>query len=92
VNEHGSPDTTLGPAERQLKLSSREREIVVLLGAGRSVNDIASDLGIARGTVKTHLRRAMHKVRAADRIELMNIVGSMTHEGEDDQRRQVPTR
>jgi DNA-binding NarL/FixJ family response regulator len=48
----------------------REREILILLRAGRSNREIASSLGIDDGTVKAHITRLMRKVGVSNRIAL----------------------
>jgi RNA polymerase sigma factor (sigma-70 family) len=52
-------------------LTEREREILVLVGEGLSNDDIADRLTISRHTVKTHVNRAMTKVAAHDRAQLV---------------------
>jgi RNA polymerase sigma factor (sigma-70 family) len=55
------------------ELTEREREILVLVGEGFSNNDIAERLAISRHTVKTHVNRAMTKLGAHDRAQLVVI-------------------
>ena len=50
--------------ERFDKLSSREREIMLHLVAGRLNKQIASDIGIAESTVKVHRTHLMRKMKA----------------------------
>lgn len=52
-------------------LTVREREIVVAIAGGRTHATIAEDEHISRYTVKTHINRAMMKVGAADRAQLV---------------------
>lgn len=47
---------------RPATLSRREVEILVLLGQGGSVQDIAEQLGISRQTVRVHVGNAMRKL------------------------------
>lgn len=54
-------------------LTEREREILVLVSEGLSNEDIADRLTISRHTVKTHVNRAMTKVAAHDRAQLVVI-------------------
>lgn len=51
-------------------LSPREREVAVLLAEGRSYKEIAAELGISLGTVKTHIARVYEKTGAGTKIEL----------------------
>ena len=52
-------------------LTDREREIVALVGGGLSNDDIAVRLSISPLTAKTHVSRAMVKVDARDRAQLV---------------------
>ena len=54
-------------------LTEREREILVLVAEGLSNDDIADRLAISRHTVKTHINRAMTKLGAHDRAQLVVI-------------------
>lgn len=54
-------------------LTEREREILMLVGQGLSNDDIADLLAISRYTVKTHVNRAMTKLSAHDRAQLVVI-------------------
>ncbi len=51
-------------------LSRREREILSLALEGRSNREIASELTLAEGTIKTHLHNIMRKCAVANRDEL----------------------
>ena len=52
-------------------LTEREREITVLVAAGESNDEIAARLVLSPATVKTHVNRAMVKVGARDRAQLV---------------------
>jgi DNA-binding NarL/FixJ family response regulator len=52
-------------------LTDREREIMVLVAAGRSNDEIATELFISPATAKTHVSRAMSKLGARDRAQLV---------------------
>lgn len=52
-------------------LTEREREIVALVGHGLSNDDIAVQLHLSPLTVKTHVNRAMTKLAARDRAQLV---------------------
>ncbi|MFD4600557.1 response regulator [Streptomyces sp. NPDC058464] len=54
-------------------LTDREREIVALVAEGLSNEAIADHLIISRQTVRTHVHRAMAKLRARDRAQLVVI-------------------
>ena len=57
------------PAERQVVLSPREREILQLIGSGLTNIEIGDKLGIGRETVKTMLYRACGKLGVRRRSE-----------------------
>ncbi len=50
-------------------LSSREREVLVLLAEGRSNREIATELSVTLATVKSHLVRVYAKLEATNRNE-----------------------
>ena len=52
-------------------LTDREREMTVLLATGLSNDEIAAKLVLSPATVKTHVNRAMAKVGARDRAQLV---------------------
>jgi DNA-binding NarL/FixJ family response regulator len=52
-------------------LTTREREVLDLVVAGRSTEDIAGQLHISPATAKTHVSRILAKVGARDRVMLV---------------------
>lgn len=50
-------------------ISTREREVLVLLSQGKTNPQIANDLHISENTVKTHVRNLMEKLNASNRAE-----------------------
>ena len=52
-------------------LTEREREVVCLVAAGLSNEEIATKLTVSPLTVKTHVSRAMTKLTARDRAQLV---------------------
>jgi len=52
-------------------LTDREREVMVLVAAGRSNDEIATELFISPATAKTHVSRTMSKLGARDRAQLV---------------------
>ena len=52
-------------------LTDRERQVTVLVATGLSNDDIAARLVLSPATVKTHVNRAMAKVGARDRAQLV---------------------
>ncbi|MET8850803.1 response regulator transcription factor [Amycolatopsis sp. NPDC004625] len=63
------PDGTTGHDERLSRLSAREHEVLVQVGAGRSNSEIAAALHLAEATVKSHLGRILQKLELRDRIQ-----------------------
>jgi DNA-binding NarL/FixJ family response regulator len=55
------------------RLTGREREIVAWVATGRSNDQIAAELVVSPATVRTHVGRAMVKLGARDRVQLVII-------------------
>lgn len=60
-----------GPAPDLGELTAREREILALVGHGLSNDEIAGHLVISPATARTHVSRAMVKLGARDRAQLV---------------------
>ncbi|GAA2313164.1 response regulator transcription factor [Streptomyces kunmingensis] len=60
-------------AERLAALTGREREVLVQVAGGLSNDEIAERLEVSPLTVKTHVNRAMAKLGARDRAQLVVI-------------------
>ncbi len=72
VAAFASTPAAQSPAARELGLlTEREREIVALVGRGLSNEDIADWLTISPATARTHVSRAMVKLNARDRAQLV---------------------
>lgn len=52
-------------------LTDREREVMILVAAGKSNDEIAAELFVSPATAKTHVSRAMSKLGARDRAQLV---------------------
>lgn len=52
-------------------LSERELEVLTLLASGKSNREIAKDLFVATGTVKTHTNNIYRKLGAKNRAEAL---------------------
>jgi FixJ family two-component response regulator len=63
--------------ERFEALSPREREIMIQVTQGRLCKQIASDIGLAEGTVKVHRSRLMHKMKARSVPELSRMADKL---------------
>ncbi len=62
------------PADNPIAaLSEREQQIVTLLVEGRSVKEIAYELGVARTTVSTHRKRILDKLGLHDLPSLVKL-------------------
>ncbi|MEV8019632.1 response regulator transcription factor [Streptomyces sp. NPDC086554] len=71
----GSDGDGVGGArgERLDALTGREREVLVQVAGGHSNDEIAERLEVSPLTVKTHVNRAMAKLGARDRAQLVVI-------------------
>jgi DNA-binding NarL/FixJ family response regulator len=65
------PSRTLKPHPHLDTLTEREKEIVGLVGEGLSNDDIAERLVVSPATARTHVSRAMVKLGARDRAQLV---------------------
>jgi FixJ family two-component response regulator len=63
--------------ERFETLSSREREIMMQVAAGRLNKQIAHDIGIAESTVKVHRTNLMRKMKARSLPELSRMADNL---------------
>ncbi|ATO15534.1 DNA-binding response regulator [Micromonospora sp. WMMA2032] len=59
------------PGPRLNALTEREREVLVLVAAGLSNDEIAARLVLSPATAKTHVSRIMTKTRVRDRAQLV---------------------
>jgi DNA-binding NarL/FixJ family response regulator len=59
------------PSEGLEELTAREREVMALVAAGLSNDEIAQRLFVSPATAKTHVSRAMVKLGARDRAQLV---------------------
>jgi DNA-binding NarL/FixJ family response regulator len=67
----GRPNATVTPHPEIDRLTEREREIVGWVATGRSNDEIAEELVVSPATVRTHVGRAMVKLHARDRAQLV---------------------
>jgi DNA-binding NarL/FixJ family response regulator len=74
INELASqPDPRLPSPEQLEELTAREREVMALVAAGLSNDEIAEHLVVANSTAKTHVSRAMGKLSAHHRAQLVTL-------------------
>jgi two-component system response regulator DevR len=56
--------------DRLARLTPREREVLALIVDGRTNKAIGETLGIAEGTVKSHIRQMMLTMRVKSRTQM----------------------
>jgi DNA-binding NarL/FixJ family response regulator len=59
--------------DRLAVLTQREREVLALVGQGLSNEEIATELTLSPATARTHVSRAMVKLAARDRAQLVVV-------------------
>ncbi len=72
--EHVVPTLPTQPAkddDRLASLTDREREVLEQVAAGATNPEIAANLFMAEGTVKTHIGRLLAKLQCRDRVGLV---------------------
>jgi DNA-binding NarL/FixJ family response regulator len=67
----------VGPGRAGLgaDLTEREREVLALLGRGRSTDEIVAELALSPHTVRNHIRNVLTKLNAHSRLEGVAIAG-----------------
>ncbi|MCD9197924.1 LuxR family transcriptional regulator [Aeromicrobium wangtongii] len=78
----GSTDGPAPPHETPslLGLTTREREILAHVVAGRTYGEIARDLMISEKTVSSHISHLLHKTGTANRVDLARLA-ARAHRG-----------
>ncbi|GGN44032.1 response regulator transcription factor [Streptomyces fuscichromogenes] len=68
-----APTPTTAPPPELANLTVREREVMIEAAQGKSNAEIAGELFLSPLTVRTHIHRAMTKLNARDRTQLVVI-------------------
>ncbi|MFE2068618.1 MULTISPECIES: response regulator [unclassified Streptomyces] len=68
-----APVPTTAPPPELANLTVREREVMIEAAQGKSNAEIAGELFLSPLTVRTHIHRAMTKLNARDRTQLVVI-------------------
>lgn len=72
IAHYASQPDKRDPAPQVLQsLTAREREVLGLVGKGRSNAEIAQELAMSVTTAKTHVSRVLAKLNARDRAQLV---------------------
>jgi DNA-binding NarL/FixJ family response regulator len=71
ISEFAARTRTVRPVPGISELTQREREVVALAAEGLSNEEIADKLYMSQSTAKTHATRAMGKLGARDRAQLV---------------------
>lgn len=61
-------------------LTPRQREVLELVGQGKSNKEIASELGLADGTVKIHMTKIFKTLHVKNRMQAVLAVSRLTEE------------
>jgi DNA-binding NarL/FixJ family response regulator len=71
IEEYASHAKDAGASPELADLTEREREVMALVAEGLSNDEIAARLFVSPATAKTHVSRAMVKLGARDRAQLV---------------------
>lgn len=77
--------TRVATVAREYKLSTREEEVLLLLGQRKTVGIIERELFIANGTAKAHVRHIYQKLDIHSRQELFVMLGVETDQESSEQ-------
>jgi DNA-binding NarL/FixJ family response regulator len=73
IAELTAQPTTVPSPEQLEELTMREREVMALAAGGLNNDEIAEQLVVSPATAKTHVSRAMMKLHAGDRAQLVAL-------------------
>ncbi len=70
---------TQSPAASEIleKLTPREREVLYWVVEGKQNREIAEQLGIVEGTVKTHVSSILNRLNRRNRVDLVNYASKI---------------
>jgi len=71
IDEFAARPASRMPADTLAPLTDREREVLALVGRGLTNDEIGRELYMSPATAKTHVGRAMTKLGARDRVQLV---------------------
>lgn len=71
IERFAGPGAAPTPHPELHHLTEREKEIMAWVATGRSNDEIAAELVVSPATVRTHVSRAMVKLHARDRAQLV---------------------
>ncbi|HEY2057141.1 MAG TPA: helix-turn-helix transcriptional regulator [Amycolatopsis sp.] len=72
VCERLRPDDETTSVDSDITLTPRELDVLRLVGAGCTNDEISTGLGLRANTVKSYLKHAMRKLDASNRIQAVN--------------------
>src|ERR1700677_1001321 len=67
IYRSAAPPASAAGQDGLAALTSREREVLALIGRGRTNGEIAAELFVGEGTVKTHVNHVFTKLQLRDR-------------------------
>ena len=66
----------IAPDKFKGTLTAREREVLTRLAFGRSTDEVAAELFLSRQTVHTHVRNAIARLGARNRVHAVAIAAA----------------
>jgi DNA-binding NarL/FixJ family response regulator len=76
IVEHALQGSNIEELKSAVKMTSRERDVISHIAAGKSNKEIASDLNVAVYTVKSHVHNILEKLALHTRLELATFAHS----------------